>query len=361
MKKYLISSLVFVLALAVSGCSLAPGQNTTTGSGSSGKTYTFSQSVWKSTDGGKTWEAKNKTETRPRVSDVNVLTSSFDPSDSNSVYLGLKSGGLIFSTDAGETWKFSEIFTSEKVYGLVFDPTNPRVIYASAVFEGRGKMFKSSDKGETWKEIYTSAANGPLVVSLVIDKRNPQTLYASTSDNQVVKSVDGGNSWKNIFQTSQPVAEVAMDSADGNLIYLLATDGTLFRSTDGGGSFSDIREKLSQGFSISGGGYSVLETDPSVSGVVYLAGQEGIVKSIDGGNTWKKIVALSDPSSFPVTAMGINPKNPNEIIYGAGQATFKSVDGGVNWSTSQFDIKKKIRFIKYDPSSSAVVYLGLNQ
>lgn len=346
--------------VAVSGCTL-PVAKTTTSSGSTAKTYTISQSLWKSTDGGKTWAARDKIGKKARVSDINALVSVFDPSDSNSLYVGLKKGGILFTQDGGESWNFSEIFTSEKVYGLVFDPTSPRVIYASAIYQNRGKIFKSLDKGETWNEIYTSAADGPLIVSLAIDKRNSQVLYASTSDNQVIKSFDGGNSWKNIFQNSQPVVKISLDVDNSNLIYLLATDGGFLKSTDAGGSFSDARGNFSQTFSIGGQSYSVLETDPSLGSVLYLAGQSGIIRSADGGITWKKIVALSDSNSFPVTALAINPKNSNEIIYGAGQATFKSVDGGVNWSTSQFDVKKKIRFIKYDPNNVSMVFLGLNQ
>ncbi len=49
------------------------------------------------------------------------------------------------------------------------------------------------------------------------------------------------------------------------------------------------------------------------------------------------------------------------MIYGAAQAAYRSQDGGINWTTSQFDVEKTIRIIKYDPQNISNIYLGFKK
>lgn len=354
MKKKLILATLLVSLLALSGCSLGTGTSL-----SSGKNGTVSKSIWKSTDGGKTWNALTRVNGSLRASDIDVLSFAINPNDSRIILTGLKSGGILKSEDSGDSWTFTN-FTSQKVYGLAIDPANNKVIYASGVFNNRGKLFKSEDFGDNWKEIYTSAADGQLIISLTIDQKDSKVIYATTSNNQIIKSTDGGDSWKNVYSATQPVLRVAIDTGNSNLVYFLITGGTLLRSSDGGNSTEDLKNNFASTFSMTQD-LSVLETDPTNPSSIYLGGKVGMIKSQDGGNTWKKIGVLSDSNTSPVTALAINSKNANELIYGAGQAAYKSVDSGVNWSTSQFDIKKKIRLIRYDQNDPSIVYMGFNK
>jgi photosystem II stability/assembly factor-like uncharacterized protein len=351
--------ILFILAFlpAVWGCSNSSTQNT------SGnileKTYNLSQSIWKSTNGGLAWEAKDKSSNKPRATDLDVLSIAISRQDSKNIFIGLRSGGIMKTTDGGDRWEFMS-FSSQKAYGLALDPLNSKIIYASGVFENRGKIWKTEDGGENWKEIYTSASDGPLIVALAVDHKNPSVIYASTSDNQIIKSKDAGNSWGNIFKSANPVIQIILDNAQNNLVYFISNNGTLYRSRNAGADIEDIKSKYSGVVSFSSD-FSVVRIDPSVSSRVYLAGKGGIIRSNDTGETWEKVKVLSDPESSPVTALAVNPKNSQEIIYGAGQATFRSVDGGANWTTSQFDTERNIRFLEYDPSNSAIVYIGFNK
>ncbi len=355
-----ISMLVF------SGCSLAPGGAQKV---QEEKTYAFSKVVWKSADGGKTWEAKNKVNKKPRAADPNILSLAINPQNSNQIYAGLKSGGIMKTENGGEVWEFSEIFTSEKVYGLALDPIEPRIIYASAVYQGRGKIFKSEDAGISWREIYTSAADGPLVISLTIDKRNRNAVYATTSDSAMIKSFDGGQTWKNIFEGKSPILKTAIDSADGNLLYFVLQGGGIWRSRKAGESFEDITGNISkkgaegvarENKSLSGRGFDFIITDPNNSGWLYLSGSGGIIRSRDAGDNWEAVSALNDPQSFPIKCLAINPADSNRILYGASQAAYKSDNAGENWSTFQFDTKKRIRIMEFDPNNPNMVYLGFS-
>jgi photosystem II stability/assembly factor-like uncharacterized protein len=307
-----------------------------------------------------TWKDSNAATAKPRVTDINPLSLAMDPKNENVVYVGLRSGGIIKTTNGGENWEFLS-FKTEKVYGLMIDPIDSNIVYASTVIRGRGKIFKNSASGasDSWKEIYTAATSGPLVISMALDKKNSKVIYVSTSDNQVVKSIDGGISWRNIINVKSPIIKISLDARDSNLLYLLAKNGEAFSSLDGGNKFESLSKKITAA-GLFGSGFSVLETDPTNSGWIYLAGKTGIIRSRDVGEKWETITTLNNPENSPVGALAINPQNSREIIYGALQATYKSIDEGKTWTTSQFDLPKAVNILEYNPSNPNIVYAGFS-
>jgi len=354
MKKGLIILIGNFLIFILTGCSLTPAVSTPNGQ----QQYAFSKSVWITKDGGKTWTNSNKAVNKPTVADINPLSLVFDPKDGNVVYTGLRAGGIIKTANGGESWE-SLSFKTDKIYGLALDPNDSKIIYASTVVGDRGKIFKNFDSGTggNWNEIYTAATNGPLVVYLTIDKKNANTIYIATSDNQVAKSADGGVSWKNIFQSKSPVIKISLDAKNSKLIYLLAKSGEIFSSFNNGESFDGLSAKINKtGFAAAG--FSVMETDPLNANWIYLAGKPGIIRSKDAGQNWEKVVTLNNPQNSPIGALAINPVNSKEIIYGASQAAYKSIDDGKTWATSQFDSTKAISILKYNPTNPDIIYAG---
>lgn len=349
MKKYLSLFSILIFPLFLAGC----------GTNSPLTTAPAGSSIWKSSDAGKTWEAKNKTAEKINLDAIDVLSLAVNPSDSQNILVGTAKDGILKSDDGGENWSLLN-FQSQKVYGLAIDPIDGRMIYASGVWQNRGKLFKSLDSGQNWQEIYTSPSNGPLIISLTVDKINSNILYATTSDNQVLKSEDAGTSWKNIYQAQGPVLKVAVDNVNDNIIYFNVMGGSIFRSKNKGAAGEDISRAVSMAEG-SGQGVDIIETDPQNANWVYAAGKIGILRSKDAGNTWEKISTLNDPQAFPVKALAVNPKNSTEIMYGAAQTVYKSLDGGANWITSQFQTARTINVLKYDPADPNVIYMGLRK
>jgi photosystem II stability/assembly factor-like uncharacterized protein len=359
MRKFLILTSISAAILLLSGCSGISN----TGSNVPAKKYTIANDIFKSTDGGTTWTAKNQSNEQLSVANPDILNIAINPSDSRNILVGFKSGGYVKSDDGGDTWQ-KTIFVSEKVYGLAFDPANSKIVYASGIWQGRGKLFKSEDSGEIWKEIFTAATDGPFIVSVTIDNKNSSIIYATTSDNQAMRSDDGGNSWENIYQAASPIIKLALDKDNSDLIYAITLNGQVLRSKGEGANLEDIGKNIkidnSSSFSINQN-YGFLEIDPQNSGWVYLAGQSGIIRSRDAGDNWEKVVVLNDPKSAPVSALAINPKNSQELVYGAGQAAYKSTDGGIHWTTSQFESKKSVSVIRYDPANPQNIYVGFKK
>lgn len=310
-------------------------------------------------DSGKTWVNNYLSGKKVDISGVDVLSVAISPLDAKNVYVGLRGPGILKTEDGGQNWDYLN-FQSQKVYGLDIDPTDGRIMYASGVWQERGKIFKSIDAGINWTEVYTAASNGPLVISLVIDKKNPNIIYATTSDNQAIKTIDRGTSWKNILISDSPVLKIAIDRTDDNLIYALTQRGVIFKSKDGGKVFEDLsRQKSEDSQTIQD--IAIIETDLNNSGGLYAAGKNGLFHSKDAGKSWEKIEILSSPQNFPVKAIAINPKNSKEIIYGAAQAAYRSLDGGNSWSTFQFNVSKSINVIKYSIADPTNLYLGLSK
>ncbi len=340
--------------LILTGCSLTPAVSTPTDS----QQYASSKSIWISKDGGKTWADSSKAINEPTVADINPLNFVFDPKDGNIIYAGLHAGGIMKTANGGESWEFLS-FKTDKVYGLALDPNDSKTIYASTTIGDRGKIFKNSDSGigGSWNEIYTAATSGPLVVYLTIDKRNANIIYMATSDNQVAKSTDGGNSWRSIFQSKAPIIKISLDAKNSSLIYLLTKSGEVFSSSNKGDSFESLSAKINKtGFAATS--FSVIEADPSNANRVYLAGKTGIIRSKDAGQNWEKVVTLNNPQNSPIGALAINPINSKEIIYGASQAAYKSIDEGKTWTTSQFDSAKTISILEYNPVDPGIIYAG---
>jgi photosystem II stability/assembly factor-like uncharacterized protein len=184
-----------------------------------------------------------------------------------------------------------------------------------------------------------------------MDKFNSSTLYATISDKQIIKSVDGGKTWQNIFNASGPVIKLSIDIANNSLIYSLISGGSIMKSTDGGKTFASISNNIS--------GVETIEADPMDPGTVYIGGRGGLYKSEDAGTNWKEIRILNDPKAFPIKAIAINPSNNSEIMYGASQAVYKSIDGGQSWSSFQLETKKAINIIRYDTTETNTVFVGL--
>jgi len=334
---------------------------TTGNTQSADQKITVSPSVWKSVDGGRTWTVKNIASAKPMSVDWDILRIVVNPNDSNNVLVGLKSGGMMVSVDGGERWK-PTIFTSEKVYGLELNPQDGKTIYASAVYNGRGKIFKSMDRGENWEEIYTAAADGPLVVAMKLDENNPETIYAATSDNLLLKSRDGGGSWRNVLKADAPIIQIETNKNSPGSVYILDDNGHIFHSVDAGDNFAEITPSGPALVStFSSAKISSIRLDPIINGGIYAVGENGIVRSNNAGGVWEKISTLNDPETTPITALAVNPKDPKKIVYGSAQAAYGSLDGGLSWTAFQFEVSKHIGVLEYDPQNPDVVWAGFKK
>ncbi len=328
------------------GCALNESSNVSFGS------------IMKSTNGGSEWESKVKIDEKKNIGRSNILSMAIDSLRGDIIYVGTEKDGLFISENGAETWKKMN-FPVGKIYGLAVDSVRPETVYASGVWQNRGKIYKSDDKGENWKEIYSEPANGTLILSLAVNKENPSVIYAGTSEGMVLLTIDGGNSWKSPYKASGAVISVAFDSKNASVAYFGVFNRGVLVTKNNGDKFEDVTEKLEKnGLNLKA--YSLI-VDPKYSGIFYVGSGKGIVKVVEYGEKAEELKILEVSKKFPIRGIAINPFDSNEIIYNSAQALYKSTDGGNSWSTFQLQGDRVAGTIKYSPIDSRMVYMGLRE
>jgi len=322
----------------------------------------------KSTDGGLTWEPKNKGIIGVGIDNFYpIFCATIHPHNSNVIWIGTKQfKGIYKSADGGETWTrlVKGIPDPEGQYAMLtfrqftVDPNNPDVVYASAEIEpdqfnySKGKIFKTTDGGQSWFEVWDG---GSLVRHIVIDPANTDIIYAGTGIfdrftaygklEGVIKSTDGGKTWFNINNglRNLTINALAMHPENPNILLVGTgrinfahevegdTQGNIARTTDGGKTWTEVL-----------GGEEIncinsIDFCPSNPNIVYAAGNRNdFYVSTDAGKTWKrKFYGVENQAPGLPLGIAIHPHNPQVIYlnnYGGG--VFKSTDGGDTWVMS---------------------------
>lgn len=319
--------------------------------------------VWKSEDYGTSWNVVSDGyfET-PSIGDIAVAQN-----DANIVYVGTGSDGLrsnvivgkgmYKSIDGGATWEHIGLRETGHIGAVEIDPTNHNVVWVAAIgqafnaSEERG-VYKTADGGRTWnKMLHISDTVGfsdiellpgnPNIVFATAWKarRKPWTIVSGGTQEEggLYKSMDGGNSWDKIT-AGLPEGligkiDLAISRADSRIVYALVEapddEGGLYKSVDQGKSFTQVSSEKSireRPFY-----YANVEVDPQNPDVVYAMATRNM-KSVDGGKTWER----HRPPHGDNHDMWINPDNPDLYIHGDDGGASVTHNGGKTWS-SQFN------------------------
>ncbi|MCP5052190.1 MAG: glycosyl hydrolase [bacterium] len=321
--------------------------------------------VFKSTDGGKSWTNMGLAETQ-HIGHVLI-----DPSDNNVVYVAAlghlytdnEERGLYKTSDGGKTWE-KVLYISPKtgIVDVVMHPKNRNVLYAAAwqrerkawnFVEGgpESAIYKSSDAGKTWKK----AVNGfPQTkhtgrIGLAVSPSSPDVVYAYL-DNQEPKPAKkdakkGNDANTNLFNTNIKGAEV-------------------YRSNDSGESWAKTHDHYLDGIVFTYGYYfGVVRVAPDNPDVVYIQGVP-LMKSSDGGKTFKNISSQGGIYGVggvhaDMQALWIDPKNPKRLLLGNDGGFNISYDEGGSWQKINNIPLAQCYTINYDNQKPYRVYTGL--
>ena len=320
--------------------------------------------VFKSTNGGQSWAAVNG-----GLSNLGVQVLAFDPVNPDTVYAGTQASGLFKSTDGGANWAAVNNglsgATGTFIRALVIDPVNPANLFAATTFNGPGGsgIFRSTDGGANWADTGLTTPNGYYYPALAIDPSRPSTIYAGLAFG-VSKSTDGGVTWTALNgpkitlpapggSTEQAIAVSALAVAPSNptIVYAASNNGPqggLWRSTDGGANWNLVNTSFSNCC------VNALAIDPSNSATLYAATYQFAFKSTDAGASWNFV------SAFP---LAFDRQDPN-TLYGSGgfygngnDGIVKSTDGGANWASLNTGVSNaNVSHLTVDPRNSANLY-----
>ena len=314
--------------------------------------------VWKTINGGRTWENISDGYFGGSIGAVEVAQS-----DPNVIYVGggektlrgnVSSGyGLWKTEDAGKTWISAGLKNSRHVPRIRIHPKNHDIVYAAVLgniykpTEDRG-IYKSTDGGKNWKKIlFVNDQAG--AVDLVLDPNNPRIMYASTwraqrtpyslssggEGSALWKSTDSGETWSEISKNegfpkdTLGIIGVTVSPKNSERVWAIVENkekGGLYRSDDGGKKWTMVNEerKLRQRAWY----YTRVYADTEDEDIVYVLNVR-YHKSTDGGKTFNTFNAPHGDHHD----LWIAPKNSQRMIIGDDGGAQISYDGGETWST----------------------------
>jgi photosystem II stability/assembly factor-like uncharacterized protein len=214
-----------------------------------------------SEDGGKTYKTTTSGIPEYRISANTMWGRGYpralavDPSNPKIVYMGIdgdptpgQSGGGVFkSEDGGMTWNQlpNQPGSRRMYFGLAIDPTDPKRIYWAA-FGKEGGVWMSEDGGSSWNRVFTQ---DQYLFNIMTTADG--TVY--TSGKQLYRSTDKGKTWKQLTkfpQSARSVVGIEVHPKDANTIWISSTlwngaaDGAVYKSTDGGETWNEITGNL---------------------------------------------------------------------------------------------------------------------
>jgi len=316
---------------------------------------TSSGGLWKTENGGITWQAVFENEGSYSIGVVEL-----DPNDPDTVWVGTGENnaqrsvafgdGVYKSVDGGKSWSNTGLETSEHIGSIVVDPRDSNTVYVAAqgpLWNAGGErgVYKTVDGGDTWTPVLEidehTGAN-----EVLMHPENPDRLLASTWQRRrhvwtlinggpgsgVHRSGDGGETWTEISAglPGEDMGRIGLALAPSrpDTVYaIIETDDEgegVYRSTDFGASW----EKRSSYVAGSPQYYNELVVDPSNPDRVFSMDTFMHVSN-DGGQTWERVG--SDHKHVDEHALWINPENPEHLITGNDGGIYDSFDGGANW------------------------------
>ena len=329
----------------------------------------YNQGVFKSIDGGMTWEHKvNLADTEGELIDkVKISSMEMDPEDNQILYLGTKKDGLYKSIDGAESWK--KIIDENKIlsiqasiYKIVIEKGNSDMVYLATLNSGSGEFLKSEDGGLNWYRKHIMSKPGQYVSTITIDPIYKNIVYLGTSDGGLLKSEDRGESWLSIKWFGSSVQDILIDYQN-NVGIIVRTKAGILKSVDSGQKWKLLNENMERSLKIKkidlrqANSAIMSDIDPLW---IYLTFNHLIFITRDGGNRWAKLNTITPQRTVikevpQVKRMGMK----KEILYyGAGNAIYKSLNRGETWSSYAIPIIGDVRYTLSDHTDSNIIYVA---
>jgi photosystem II stability/assembly factor-like uncharacterized protein len=306
-----------------------------TGENTSQRSAHFGDGVYKSTDAGKTWKRAGL------ANSEHIGKIVIDPRNTNIVYVASQGPlwsaggdrGLYKTTDGGATWQqVLTISDDTGVSDVVMDPRNPQVLYASAYQRRRavgqmigggpeGGIHKTTDGGKTWKKLTNGLPKGDMGrTGLAIDGRTtPARLYALVDAKRdeagFYRSDDAGASWARIGKVVRPAAGARASAGQAG--------GQRGQAGQGGAADDWYR----------GGGaayYHEIFVDPWKPDTIWSM-NVNVERSTDGGKSWSQVGWENTGVHVDHHAIAWDPGDRQHILLGNDGGLYESYDGGATW------------------------------
>jgi photosystem II stability/assembly factor-like uncharacterized protein len=316
-----------------------------------------SGNLWKTTNAGTTFTPIF--DDQPSYS---IGCIAIDPNHSDTIWIGTGENvsgrhvgfgdGVYRSRDGGKSFENVGLKQSEHISKIVIDPRNSNTLFVAAQGPlwspgGERGLFKSTDGGATWKNVLSKGLYTG-VTDVVLDLRNPNVMYAATHqrhrtvwalldtgpESAIYKSSDAGETWRELTQGipggDKGKISLGISPQKNHVVYatieLVNRKGGFFRSENSGESF----EKRSD--FVSGGTgphyYQEIYLDPHRFDVIYHA-NDTLVRSLDGGKSFQPIEGRT--KHVDNHAVVFHPTDPDFLLVGCDGGVYRSDDFGQSY------------------------------
>lgn len=255
--------------------------------------------------------------------------------------------GIYKSSDRGRTWKQSglkdfyawgvDISPDYASDGVIYAGIDNRYVEEPEPRSFGGGIYKSIDRGRTWKSVGAIDKNISMVVISPTYKIDG-TVLARIEDNgqHILKSTDRGQTWGQIPFPPDPggIMSIALSPnfASDKTIFIGCCLGGFYRSTDGGATWNKVFDNTDFRSIVFSPNYAIDKTIFAADFDGYSSKGEGVYKSTDGGLTWSVVFRGNNDIDC---ALGISPKYASDktVFVGCDSGIFRSTNGGANWTT----------------------------
>ncbi len=342
--------------------------------------------IWKTEDYGTSWNnVSDDYFSTPSIGDIAVAQN-----DANIIYVGTGSDGLrsnviagkgmYKSIDGGATWQHIGLDDTGHIGAVEINPENHNVVYVAAIGqafnanEERG-LYKTVDGGRNWEQVlYISDETGISDVELL--PGNPEIVFAtawkaerkpwtiiSGGENEeggLFKSVDGGASWDKITE-GLPTGligkmDLALSPADSSIVYLLVEapgdEAGLYKSIDQGQTFEQVSNH--DGIITRPFYYANIDVDPQNPDIVYAMSTGNFI-SKDGGENWERLATPHGDNHD----MWINPNDRDLYIQANDGGANVTHNGGQTWSTQFNQPTAELYQVEVDDQYPYWLYAGM--
>ena len=286
-------------------------------------------SIFRSLDGGDSYTCINN------ALEVNrVLKIFIDPRDGNILYVCTKEKGLCKTTDGGKTWQMKNKGLFETYTNVIALDDKNGILYLGT---SDGGLYKSENDGESWQD-FSHGIYGKGITSLAQNYQNANTIYAAGSW-YPQKSIDGGKSWRRIglnYLAGAHAGQIVIDPADTNIVYAAVNFSSgdlphgIWRSLDGGVNWMEKNNGLPDSL-MHIWQMKIIPNDTST--ILALATIKGFFISYDSAEHWEirnNGIRNELPYDRDINTIAIDPNNPN-IIYACATQLYKTYDQGKKW------------------------------
>ncbi|MGD0296203.1 MAG: hypothetical protein ABSE86_03750 [Bryobacteraceae bacterium] len=308
--------------------------------------------LFKSPDGGGSWL---------HLSTEQVNWMVFDPQDPQVLFLATEFAGILKSGDSGET--FTAMNRGFANHSLTQITGSGNRLYATSIYEGRhGGVFRSLDGGLDWTLCANEEALAGRNLSNIVAAPSRQDLLFAASQDEVLKSADGGKTWARLIiqakataRPAQHFGRIRIQSLQvvqlDKLVLFAGTQSGLFRSSDGGASWERM---------MAGGitGVPVLAIYAPARGASRLAVRTagGLFISEDAGRNWRP--APLPGNDYYVYDLALPADRNDPILAATSRGLLQSMDGGANWKLVREGVPAAtVNSVRFHPARNHEAFL----